>query len=79
MKSCKNDFFQSYLYWFHPILVTWFLVDFGAKVTKISCNSLFFILSCRENHTTKGPKKPKKGVTKIYNEPGIRVHSTANQ
>ena len=31
---------------FHPILVTWFLVVFGNKVTKILCNSLFtFLLS----------------------------------
>ena len=30
------------LWAFHPISVTWFLVVFGNKVTKILCNSLFF-------------------------------------
>ena len=58
------------LWAFHPILVTWFLVAFGDKATKILCSSLFTFFTeqgktgkpeiySKENQATKMTKKPK--------------------
>ena len=60
---------------FHPILVTWFLVVFGKKVTKLLRNSFFVfhfvlpVLPCKQNtsykkHETKVTKKPKTKLSK---------------
>ena len=52
------------LWAFHPILVTWFLVAFGDKATKILCSSLFtFLLSkarqANQKSIVKKIKQPK--------------------
>ena len=91
MSSCIRNvlFFNSGLcrlvyYWaFHPFFVTWFLVVFGDKVTKILRNTKFIFFfywarQYRQNTNLKqrkscnqDNKKPKNEATKISNEPGI--------
>ena len=53
-KATASCHFKGVLWAFHLILVTSFLVVFGNKVTKLSCNNCLFFILClanRKHHT----------------------------